>query len=71
MSKSEIKHMVIDTLLKMFSISHTKNTMVGNAHVLGVSGGEQKRVSIAEMMVCQATICSWDNTTCGPDAPLL
>lgn len=40
----------MDLLLKMLGISHTKNTKVGNAYVRGVSGGERKRVSIAEMV---------------------
>lgn len=42
--------------------------MVGNAQVRGVSGGERKRVSIAEMMATRACVLSWDNTTRGLDA---
>jgi ATP-binding cassette, subfamily G (WHITE), member 2, SNQ2 len=42
----------MDVLTKMLGISHTKNTKVGSAEVRGVSGGERKRVSIAEM-VCE------------------
>jgi ATP-binding cassette, subfamily G (WHITE), member 2, SNQ2 len=34
----------------------------------GISGGERKRVSIAEMMITNACVCSWDNTTRGLDA---
>jgi ATP-binding cassette subfamily G (WHITE) protein 2 (SNQ2) len=55
-------------MLKMFNISHTKNTIVGNQFVRGISGGERKRVSIAEMMLTNATVCSWDNSTRGLDA---
>lgn len=51
MSKAEVKEMIIKLLLKMFNIEHTRNTIVGNAFIRGVSGGERKRVSIAEMMV--------------------
>lgn len=61
MSKSDFKDKVITTLLKMFNIEHTRNTIVGNPFVRGVSGGERKRVSIAEMMVTSATVCAWDN----------
>ncbi|KAI9731990.1 MAG: hypothetical protein M1834_004441 [Cirrosporium novae-zelandiae] len=68
MSKNDFKEKTIDLLLKMFNIEHTKNTIVGNAFVRGVSGGERKRVSIAEMMVTSATVCAWDNTTRGLDA---
>lgn len=67
-SKKEFKEKVITTLLKMFAIQHTRNTVVGNANIRGVSGGERKRVSIAEMMVTGATLCSWDNSTRGLDA---
>lgn len=49
MSKSEFKDRVIKTLLKMFNIEHTINTVVGNPFMRGVSGGERKRVSIAEV----------------------
>ncbi|KAK7623750.1 ABC-2 type transporter-domain-containing protein [Phyllosticta citricarpa] len=66
--RHEFKEKVIDMLLKMFNIEHTKRTNVGNAFVRGVSGGERKRVSIAEMMVTNAAICSWDNSTRGLDA---
>ena len=68
MSKKEFKDKVIDLLLKMFNIEHTINTVVGNPFMRGVSGGERKRVSIAEMMVTSACICAWDNTTRGLDA---
>jgi len=67
-SKADFKQRVIDLLLKMFNIEHTKDTIVGNPFMRGVSGGERKRVSIAEMMVTSACLCSWDNTTRGLDA---
>ncbi|KAL8291281.1 hypothetical protein RQP46_002259 [Phenoliferia psychrophenolica] len=59
---------VMDLLLKMLGISHTRDTMVGSAFVRGVSGGERKRVSIAEMMAARASVCSWDNSSRGLDA---
>ncbi|KAH8808575.1 ABC-2 type transporter-domain-containing protein [Xylogone sp. PMI_703] len=67
-SKAQFKEMIITSLLRMFNIEHTKNTIVGNPFVRGVSGGERKRVSIAEMMVTSATVCAWDNSTRGLDA---
>lgn len=36
--------------------------------VRGVSGGERKRVSIAEMMTTRARVQSWDGSTRGLDA---
>ena len=68
LSKSEFKEKVIGMLLQMFNIEHTKNTVVGDAYIRGVSGGERKRVSIAEMMSTNASVCCWDNTTRGLDA---
>lgn len=65
MSSNDLKEKIVDMLLKMFNIEHTKNTIVGNPFVRGVSGGERKRVSIAEMMVTGATVCSYDNSTRG------
>ncbi|KAF7548958.1 hypothetical protein G7Z17_g6710 [Cylindrodendrum hubeiense] len=68
MSKNEFKQSVITTLLKMFNIEHTRKTVVGDHFVRGVSGGERKRVSIAEGMITNACILSWDNSTRGLDA---
>ena len=59
---------IIDALLKMFGISHTKYTLVGNGYVRGISGGERKRVSIAETLATKSTVVCWDNSTRGLDA---
>jgi ABC-type multidrug transport system ATPase subunit len=59
---------IIDALLRMFAIKHTQNTLVGNAYVRGVSGGERKRVSIAETLATKSTVVCWDNSTRGLDA---
>jgi ATP-binding cassette, subfamily G (WHITE), member 2, PDR len=47
--------------MAMFGLSHTVNTKVGNDFVRGVSGGERKRVSIAEMFLAGSPIGAWDN----------
>ena len=52
----------------MLNISHTTQTLVGDEFVRGVSGGERKRVSIAEMMATRARVQCWDNSTRGLDA---
>lgn len=52
----------------MLNIKHTANTVVGNAFIRGVSGGERKRVSIAEQFCSGAALSSWDNSTRGLDA---
>ncbi|KAM7198531.1 putative ABC transporter [Rhypophila sp. PSN 637] len=60
--------LIIDALLRMFAIKHTKATLVGDAYVRGVSGGERKRVSIAETLATKSTVACWDNSTRGLDA---
>jgi ABC-type multidrug transport system ATPase subunit len=53
---------------KLFWIEHTLDTKVGNELIRGVSGGERKRVSIAEAMITRASIQGWDNSSKGLDA---
>ncbi|KAI6594993.1 hypothetical protein MCOR04_003205 [Pyricularia oryzae] len=67
-TKAQFKKDVITMLLKMFNIEHTRNTVVGGSLVRGVSGGERKRVSVAEMMITSGSILAWDNSTRGLDA---
>lgn len=55
-------------LLNIFGLSHTNDTKVGDAYVRGVSGGERKRVSIAEAVARRASIQLWDKSTRGLDA---
>ncbi|KAI9872985.1 MAG: hypothetical protein M1830_000972 [Pleopsidium flavum] len=54
--------------MAVFGLSHTRNNKVGNDFVRGVSGGERKRVSIAEMALSGCPIACWDNSTRGLDA---
>ncbi|KAK6345067.1 hypothetical protein TWF718_007006 [Orbilia javanica] len=57
-----------DVIMAMFGISHTINTRVGNDFVRGVSGGERKRVTIAEASLSYAPLQCWDNSTRGLDS---
>lgn len=59
---------IAEALMKMFGITHTKHTLVGDEYVRGVSGGERKRVSIAETLASKSTVVCWDNSTRGLDA---
>ncbi|KAL6709778.1 ATP-binding cassette transporter snq2 [Coniothyrium glycines] len=70
-TKKNEKHdipVILEALLKIFGISHTKYTKVGSEYVRGVSGGERKRVSIAETLASKSTVVCWDNSTRGLDA---
>ncbi|KAK5733163.1 Multidrug resistance protein [Elasticomyces elasticus] len=57
-----------DVVMATFGIGHTVNTRVGNDFVRGVSGGERKRVSIAEAALSGAPLQAWDNSTRGLDS---
>lgn len=61
------KHMA-SVYMAMYGLSHTRHTNVGNDFIRGVSGGERKRVSIAEVSLCGANLQCWDNATRGLDA---
>ncbi|OTB00441.1 hypothetical protein M426DRAFT_267684 [Hypoxylon sp. CI-4A] len=66
-AKEEIP-IIANALMKMFGISHTKYTLIGDEYIRGVSGGERKRVSIAETLASKSTVMAWDNSTRGLDA---
>ncbi|GAM85329.1 hypothetical protein ANO11243_033350 [Dothideomycetidae sp. 11243] len=68
LSPGEFRERVVNMLLRMFNIEHTKNTVVGGLHIRGISGGERKRVSIAETMITGAAVYSYDNSTRGLDS---
>lgn len=55
-------------MMAVFGLSHTRDTNVGNEFVRGVSGGERKRVSIAEMALAGSPLAAWDNSTRGLDS---
>lgn len=57
-----------DVIMASFGISHTKNTIVGSDLVRGISGGERKRVTIAEATLSMAPLQCWDNSTRGLDS---
>lgn len=57
-----------DVIMATFGIRHTFNTRVGNDYIRGVSGGERKRVSIAEAALNMSPLQCWDNSTRGLDS---
>ncbi|KAL5529901.1 SNQ2_5 [Sanghuangporus sanghuang] len=67
-SRKQYADEVVDTLTTIFGLRHAKKTKVGNAAIRGVSGGERKRVSIAEALATRSRLGSWDNSTRGLDA---
>ena len=61
------KH-VVEVMLVAFGLSQSRGTIVGDDYVRGVSGGERKRVSIAEAALAEVAVSAWDNSTRGLDA---
>ncbi|KAJ5163911.1 uncharacterized protein N7500_005741 [Penicillium coprophilum] len=66
-SSTDARNTVVN-LARLFGIDHVLATRVGNEQVRGVSGGERRRVSLAEALVtCPDLIC-YDNPTAGLDS---
>lgn len=57
-----------EVVMALLGIYHIKTTKVGNDFVRGVSGGERKRVTIAEATLSGAPLQCWDNSTRGLDS---
>lgn len=62
------RNYVRENLMKIFNISHQADTLIGDSLRRGISGGEKKRVSIAEALLAQPSVACWDNSTLGLDA---
>ncbi|KAJ4413752.1 Multidrug resistance protein [Gnomoniopsis sp. IMI 355080] len=69
LTTDEYARRVRDVTMAMLGIQHTMQTPVGGTDgVRGVSGGERKRVSIAEAALSFAPVQCWDNSTRGLDS---
>ena len=68
MSRADYCRYMAKVVMAIFGLSHTYHTKVGDDFIRGVSGGERKRVSIAEMFLAGSPICAWDNSTRGLDS---
>jgi ABC-type multidrug transport system ATPase subunit len=68
MSRAEFAKYMTQVIMAVFGLTHTYNTRVGNDFIRGVSGGERKRVSIAEMALASSPLAAWDNSTRGLDS---
>jgi ABC-type multidrug transport system ATPase subunit len=67
-SKEDFINGVLYMLGNMLGLTKQMKTMVGDAFVRGLSGGERKRLSIAEQMTTHSSINCWDCSTRGLDA---
>lgn len=67
-SENPAGNTVVSSLLSLLKIGHTGHTLVGDARIRGISGGERKRVSLAESLLARAKVLCFDNPTLGLDA---
>lgn len=67
-TREEYQKTFLSAITKLFWIEHTMDTKIGNELIHGISGGEKKRVSIAEAMITKSSTGCWDNSTRGLDA---
>lgn len=64
-SRGEFAKYITQVFMAAYGLRHTHDTKVGDDYVRGVSGGERKRVSIAEMALARPLLAAWDNPTRG------
>lgn len=67
-SDAQFARRMAGRILGALSIGHTADTVVGDAFVRGVSGGERKRVSLAEVLAAAPAVVCWDNPLRGLDS---
>lgn len=67
-SREQYAEHMRDVVMAAYGLSHTMNTKVGNEFIRGVSGGERKRISIAETSLSGSPLQCWDNSTRGLDS---
>ncbi len=59
---------LVHTIMQGIGLLHVKDTFVGDQeNVRGLSGGEKKRVTVAEMMVCRTPVMCCDEICKGLD----
>ncbi|KAF4987866.1 hypothetical protein FDECE_15275 [Fusarium decemcellulare] len=68
MPRQEFCRYITRVVMATYGLSHAADTKVGNDFIRGVSGGERKRVSIAEMILSGSPFSAWDNSTRGLDS---
>ncbi|KAJ5890238.1 ATP-binding cassette transporter [Penicillium tannophilum] len=58
----------LQTVLQLMGLTHAADVRIGNDHIRGVSGGQRRRVSLAEAFCTRASLFCFDNPTRGLDS---
>ncbi|KAJ5758752.1 hypothetical protein N7520_005908 [Penicillium odoratum] len=58
----------LQTVLQLMGLDHAAGVRIGNDHIRGVSGGQRRRVSLAEAFCTRASLFCLDNPTRGLDS---
>lgn len=61
----------IEAVISCLGLHHCQHTMVGDAMTRGISGGEKKRLTTAEMLVGPRPLLLMDEISTGLDAATL
>ncbi|KAL9261322.1 ABC transporter G family member 15-like protein [Drosera capensis] len=67
LSKEEVDEIVEGTIIEM-GLQECANTLIGNWHLRGISGGEKKRLSIAIEILTRPSLLCLDEPTSGLDS---
>ena len=62
---------LVDVVMRGVGLKRVEDTFVGNDKVRGVSGGEKKRVTVAEMMCTRSYVECFDEISTGKSAFVL
>ena len=55
----------VDIVMSLLGLAHCSETLVGDALVRGISGGERKRLTTAEMLVGPSNVIMLDEMSTG------
>lgn len=68
LSKEKQDATILEFLLQAFNLRSIRDSKIGNELIRGISGGEKRRVSLAEAFTTWSTLQCWDNSTRGLDS---